>query len=48
VQWCLGRGRTETCTPNPMMPGMSKTSMVAAEGGLQRRCAARCKCCQML
>jgi hypothetical protein len=48
VQWCLSRGRTETCTPNPMMPGMSKTSMVAAEGGLQRRCAARCKCCQML
>jgi hypothetical protein len=32
VQWCLNRERTEVCTPNPMMPGMSKTSMIAAEG----------------
>lgn len=32
VKWCLGRDRSELCTPNPMMPGMSKTSMVAAEG----------------
>jgi hypothetical protein len=32
VKWCLNRDRAEVCTPNPMMPGMSKVSMVAAEG----------------
>jgi hypothetical protein len=32
VKWCLNRDRAEVCTPNPMMPGMSKASMVAAEG----------------
>ena len=32
VRWCLSRDRSELCTPNPMIPGMSKTAMVAAEG----------------
>jgi hypothetical protein len=34
TQWCLMRERSDVCTPNPMMPGMSKVSMIAAEGGL--------------